>query len=181
MKIYTKTGDQGETSLYGGRRVAKDDVRIEAYGTVDELNAQLGVVRSMPLPPGTDALLERVQHELFVLGADLATPADTNAAKVKRIATEDVQRLERDIDRLDADLPELRSFILPSGAPAGASLHVARTICRRAERRTVRLLHEAPADRLPVIYLNRLADLLFVLARHVNHALGVPETPWKAS
>ena len=178
-KIYTKTGDQGETSLYGGRRVGKDDLRIEAYGTVDELNAQLGVVRTLPLPPGAGELLERIQHELFVLGADLATPPEKTSAKVRRIAEEDVVRLEQDIDRLDAGLPELRSFILPSGSPAGAALHVARTVCRRAERRTVRLVRETSLDRLPVIYLNRLADLLFVLARHVNHALGSPETPWK--
>lgn len=180
MKIYTKTGDQGETSLYGGRRVGKDDVRIEAYGTVDELNAQLGVVRSLPLPQGTDELLERLQNELFVLGADLATPADQRSGKVRRIVAEDVARLEQDIDRLEIGLPELRSFILPSGSPAGSALHVARTVCRRAERRTVRLVREASLDRLPVIYLNRLADLLFVLARRVNHDLGSPETPWKA-
>lgn len=180
MKIYTKTGDQGETSLYGGRRVGKDDARIEAYGTVDELNAQLGVVRTLPLPPGTGELLERLQHELFVLGADLATPPEKTSAKVRRIAPEDVARLEVDIDRLDAGLSELRTFILPSGSPAGAALHVARTVCRRTERRTVRLVREGSLDRLPVVYLNRLADLLFVLARHVNHALGSPETPWKA-
>lgn len=179
MKIYTKTGDQGETSLYGGRRVGKDDIRIEAYGTVDELNAQIGVVRTLSLPPGAGELLERLQHELFVLGADLATPPEGTPSKVRRIAQEDVARLEQDIDRLDAGLPELRTFILPSGSPAGAALHVARTVCRRAERRTVRLVRESSLERLPVIYLNRLADLLFVLARHVNHALGSPETPWK--
>ncbi len=179
MKIYTKTGDMGETSLYGGRRVEKDAVRIEAYGTVDELNAHLGVVRTLALPPGVNELLERIQNELFVLGADLATPPGTTSSNVRRIDTAAVQRLEQDIDRLDVTLPELRTFILPSGSPAGAALHVARTICRRAERRTVHLIREESLDRLPVIYLNRLADLLFVLARHVNHALGSPETPWK--
>jgi cob(I)alamin adenosyltransferase len=178
MKIYTKTGDLGETSLYGGRRVAKDAVRIEAYGTVDELNAHLGVVRTLPLPPDANALIERLQHELFALGADLATPPDKASANVRRISSDDALRLEQDIDRLDAGLPELHSFILPSGSPAGAALHVARTVCRRAERCTVRLVREESLDRAPVIYLNRLADLLFVLARHVNHALGMTETPW---
>ncbi|MCU0452922.1 MAG: cob(I)yrinic acid a,c-diamide adenosyltransferase [Bacteroidetes bacterium] len=180
MKIYTKTGDLGATSLYGGRRVDKDDARIEAYGTVDELNAQLGVVRALPLPQGTEELLERLQHELFVLGADLATPPEKSTAKVRRVVPDDVARLEHDIDRLDAGLPELRAFILPSGTPTGSALHVARTVCRRAERLTVRLVREESLDRLPIIYLNRLADLLFVLARHVNHALGSPETPWKS-
>jgi cob(I)alamin adenosyltransferase len=179
MKIYTKTGDRGETSLYGGRRVEKDDVRIEAYGTVDELNAQLGVVRSLPLPQGIETLLERLQNELFVLGADLATPPDKGAGTIRRIVDEDIARLEQDIDRLDAGLPELRSFILPSGSPAGAALHVARTVCRRAERCTVRLVREESLDRLPVVYLNRLADLLFVLARRVSHDLGVSETAWR--
>ena len=179
MKIYTKTGDMGETSLHGGRRVEKDAVRIEAYGTVDELNAHLGVVRTLVLPPDIDEVLERIQNELFVLGADLATPPGTTSSNVRRIDTAAVQRLEQDIDKLDATLPELRTFILPSGSPAGAALHVARTICRRAERRTVRLIREESLDRLPVVFLNRLADLLFVLARHVNHVLGSPETPWK--
>lgn len=180
MKIYTKTGDEGETSLFGGQRVPKDALRIEAYGTVDELNAQLGVARSLPLPPGVNDLLERLQHQLFQLGADLATPPEKVLPKVRRIGQEEIGRLEEEIDRFDAGLPELRSFVLPSGAPAGAALHVARTVCRRAERCTVRLVREESLDRFPIVYLNRLADLLFVLARHVNIALGSPETPWKA-
>lgn len=180
MKIYTKTGDEGQTSLYGGARLPKDSLRIEAYGTVDELNAHLGVVRTLPLPPDVPPLLERIQSELFVLGADLATPPGVSADRVRRVGDAEIGRLEQDIDQFDAGLPALSSFILPSGAPAGAQLHVARTVCRRAERRVVRLVREESLDLSPVVYLNRLADLLFVLARHVNRALAAPETPWRS-
>ncbi|MEK6650800.1 MAG: cob(I)yrinic acid a,c-diamide adenosyltransferase [Bacteroidota bacterium] len=180
MKIYTKTGDAGQTSLYGGTRVEKDARRIEAYGTVDELNAHLGVVRTLPLPPEIAPLLERIQNELFILGADLATPPGNAPDRVRRVGESEIRRLEQDIDRLDEGLPTLSSFILPSGVPAGAQLHVARTVCRRAERRVVRLVRDESLDLAPVVYLNRLADLLFVLARHVNHALGAPETPWRS-
>jgi cob(I)alamin adenosyltransferase len=180
MKIYTKTGDKGETSLYGGRRVVKDALRIEAYGTVDELNSHLGVVRTRSLPPEVGPLLERLQQELFVLGADLATPPGTTAKHVRRLDDADVLRLDEDIDRLDADLPALSAFILPSGAPAGAELHVARTVCRRAERLVTRLVREDSLDPAPLVYLNRLADLLFVVARYVNHRLGSTETTWRA-
>ncbi len=179
MKIYTKTGDAGQTSLYGGKRVEKDALRIEAYGTVDELNAQMGVVRSLPLPPDIEPLLERIQHELFLLGADLATPPGAGGKDVRRVGEEEVRRLETDIDRLDAELPELKAFILPSGSLAGAQLHVARTVCRRAERCIVRLVREESLDKNVVVYVNRLADLLFVVARCVNHSLGAPETPWR--
>ena len=179
MKIYTKTGDAGQTSLYGGRRVDKDALRIEAYGTIDELNAHVGVARSLPLPPDIGLLLERLQRELFVLGADLATPPNTKAQNVRRVDATDIRRLEADIDRLDATLPALTMFILPSGSPAGVQLHVARTVCRRAERLVVRLVREESLETVPLVYLNRLADLLFVLARFVNHSLAAPESSWQ--
>lgn len=179
MKIYTRTGDAGQTSLYGGQRVEKDALRIEAYGTVDELNAQMGVVRSLPLPPDVEPLLERIQHELFLLGADLATPPNSGAKDVRRVGEEEVRRLEADIDRLDASLPQLQAFILPSGSLAGAQLHVARTVCRRAERYIIRLVREESLDKTVVMYVNRLADLLFVVARYVNQSLGAHENPWR--
>ena len=177
MKIYTKTGDRGDTSLFDGTRVRKDDERVDAYGEVDELNAWLGFVRAAA---GTadDGELERIQRDLFALGAQLADPAEKLAARVTKaaIVEADVERLEQLIDRLETGVPPLRRFILPGGGAAGAALHVARTICRRAERRMVAL--EPPADVVLLRYMNRLSDLLFVMARAVNHRAGVPETEW---
>jgi cob(I)alamin adenosyltransferase len=178
VKIYTKTGDEGETSLFGGKRVAKSSLRIEAYGTVDELNSHLGLARALVLPKEIDEELLRLQTELFTLGADLATPLSETTSHIARIDETNVARLERVIDRLDEQMPPLKNFILPSGTPIAAQLHIARTVCRRAERAVDALGREEPLGALPLMYLNRLADLLFVLARYVNHCAGVSETPW---
>lgn len=178
MKLYTRTGDAGETSLFDGSRVSKADRRVDAYGEVDELNAWLGLARSFRLDTDLDTALAELQRDLFALGARLADPASKIAARVTKasIDDDDVARLESLIDRVEAELPPLRRFILAGGTPAGAALHVARTICRRAERRMV-ALEPAPAAVL-VRYVNRLSDLLFVLARAVNHRAGVSETEW---
>ena len=180
MKIYTKTGDAGETSLFGGQRVPKDAVRIEAYGSVDELNAFLGTIRSMQPRSAVEEILSRLQNDLFVLGADLATPLAKTTGKIVRIHADAVADLEGIIDRLDGELKPLTSFILPGGTPVGAQLHVARTVCRRAERFVVRLSCQENIGALPLIYLNRLSDLLFVLARFANHIDGVAESSWSA-
>jgi cob(I)alamin adenosyltransferase len=179
-KIYTKTGDDGTTGLFGGRRVAKDSLRIESYGTVDELNSVLGLAGAAGLNAEHEALLLTVQEQLFVLGADLATPEGAmKNFPLPRVTLADVECLERAIDTLEATLPPLKNFILPGGTPAGAALHLARTVCRRAERAVVMLAHEEPEiGVLPVQYLNRLSDFLFVMARAVNHVGGVPERPW---
>jgi cob(I)alamin adenosyltransferase len=180
VKIYTRTGDDGETGLFGGGRVAKDALRVEAYGAVDELNAVLGMARASGLPDALEAIGGRLQEELFVLGADLATPLHSAARgdAVVRITPEQVTRLEQDIDATDEDLPALDSFILPGGSPAGALVHLARTTCRRAERRTVELTRSEPVSDHVIPYLNRLSDLLFVLARAANAADGCPEQKW---
>ncbi|NCY02433.1 MAG: cob(I)yrinic acid a,c-diamide adenosyltransferase [Planctomycetia bacterium] len=176
MKIYTKTGDAGETGLFGGPRVSKDHARIEAFGTVDELNSHLGLVRTLPAAATFDGLLRRVQCELFDLGAQLATPG----AVEERITTAHVAYLESEIDRHEALLQPLTCFILPTGTPVAAALHVARTVCRRAERRVVtlsgRLETTIPANAIE--YLNRLGDLLFVLARVANRQADVVDDPW---
>jgi cob(I)alamin adenosyltransferase len=178
VKIYTRTGDTGETSLFGGTRTTKDDPRVDAYGDVDELNAWLGLVRASGLDAALDAEVVHLQRDLFALGAQLADPADTIASRVTKavIADADVTRLEQLIDRLDEELPPLRRFILAGGTPAGAAIHVARTVCRRAERRMVAL--SPPVDSVLIRYVNRLSDLLFVLARLVNTRGGAPETEW---
>jgi cob(I)alamin adenosyltransferase len=178
VKIYTRTGDGGETSLFDGTRVSKADLRVDAYGEVDELNAWLGLARASPLDPDLDAALANIQRDLFALGARLADPAAKIAPRVTKasLVDDDVARLEASIDRLEAELPPLSRFILAGGAPSGAALHVARAVCRRAERRIVSL--EPAPDPVLVRYVNRLSDLLFVLARAVNHRAGVPETWW---
>lgn len=182
MKIYTKTGDEGMTGLFGGQRVGKDSPRVEAYGAVDETNALLGVVRT--LLDADDPLQERlaqVQSDLFVVGADLATPVIEGKAatsKVPRAQAEDSTRLEGWIDEADAELPPMRTFILPGGTPAAASLHFARTVCRRAERRVVTLAHTESISPHIRTYLNRLSDLLFTWARLVNARANVREAPW---
>ncbi len=179
MKIYTKTGDKGDTSLFGGQRVPKDALRIEAYGTVDELNSVLGIVRADNKQKEIDEILEHVQNELFVLGADLATPRPSNAKQIRRVEPKDAMRLEKTIDKLEAKLEPLRAFILPGGSPVAARLHFARTVCRRAERAVVRLSRNEDIGEAITIYLNRLSDLLFVLARYANRCAGVSETKWK--
>ena len=180
MKIYTKTGDDGTTGLLGSGRVGKDDPRIESYGTVDEANAVLGLARAAGgLDSDADALIARIQDDLFVVGAALADP-DPNGKFHNAVAEGYATRLEAEIDRLEAELPPLTKFILPGGTPASAQLHLARTICRRAERLVVRLGHQPGVD-VPlhlVAYLNRLSDFLFVLARAVNHRAGVADIPW---
>jgi cob(I)alamin adenosyltransferase len=178
VKLYTRTGDAGETSLFDGTRARKDDPRVDAYGEVDELNAWLGLTRASTIDPSVDAELVAIQRDLFALGAQLADPADKLAPRVTKAVIDDehVVRLEQLIDRLDAEVPPLRRFILAGGTPAGAALHVARTVCRRAERRIVAL--RPPVDPVLVRYVNRLSDLLFVLARVVNHRGGAPETEW---
>jgi len=179
MKIYTKTGDGGETSLFGGGRVPKDDARVEAYGAVDELNAALGMVRALAPVPEIDAELARIQAELFAVGAELATPVDARArGTLPGVRGEWAEALERQMDRWDAELPPLTAFILPGGSPVAASLHVARSTCRRAERRAVSLAHLASIDPAVVIYLNRLSDFLFEAARAENMRAGVAETLW---
>jgi cob(I)alamin adenosyltransferase len=180
MKIYTRTGDTGETGLFGGARVQKSDPRVAAYGDVDELNACLGVVRAQP-SLGSDAndLLAHIQKDLFAIGARLADPAEHIAERVTKVAVGDgdVERLEGWIDRFEADLPPLRRFILPGGSEPGALLHLSRTVCRRAERAIVGL-GAGRVDAHVVAYINRLSDLLFVLARAVNHRAGQTETEW---
>ena len=178
MKIYTRKGDRGETSLFGGTRVLKDSLRIESYGCVDELNSVLGAARSHNASDDVDSILETVQNDLFVLGADLATPLTKNSKKVRRLQASHVERLENTIDRLETSLQPLDSFILPGGSSLGAQLHVARTICRRAERLVVRLSKEEKIGEMPVIYLNRLSDCLFVLARYANKLGGAQEKKW---
>jgi cob(I)alamin adenosyltransferase len=180
MKLHTKTGDKGDTSLFGGQRVPKDALRIEAYGTVDELNSMLGIVRADGADSEIDEMLERIQSELFVLGADLATPRSSNPKHIQRIEPKHAHQLEKLIDRLDAAVKPLRTFILPGGSRSAARLHFARTICRRAERAVVRLSRNEDIGDAITIYLNRLSDLLFVMARYANQAAGIPETKWKA-
>jgi cob(I)alamin adenosyltransferase len=178
VKIYTRTGDAGETSLFDGTRVRKSDARVDAYGEVDELNACLGLARASCADAEIGTDLEGLQRDLFALGARLADPAEKIAERVTKAALgdDDVARLEQAIDRYEAELPPLRRFILAGGSPAGATLHVARAVCRRAERRMVAL--EPAVDAVLVRYINRLSDLLFVLARAANRRAGAPETEW---
>ena len=179
MKIYTKTGDSGETSLFDKTRVSKADARVDAYGEVDELNACLGAAGAAGVDDEIAGLIEWLQKDLFAVGARLADPSSRIAPRVEKAAIGDaaVQRLEQAIDRLEETVPPLRRFILPGGSSSGALLHLARTVCRRAERRVIALGANA-VEPVLIIYLNRLSDLLFVMARAVNHRAGVPETEW---
>ncbi len=178
MKIYTKTGDDGTTSLFAGGRVSKTHLRVEAYGTVDELNAVLGVVRSQQAH--CDRWLAPMQAQLFHLGADLATPLDAKSDWVVRMDAATIQWLEKLIDERTAELPQLTNFVLPGGTPAAAQLHVARTICRRAERLTVALAEQEAIGDYITPYLNRLSDVLFTLARWENQQAGIIEEKWFA-
>jgi cob(I)alamin adenosyltransferase len=183
MKIYTRTGDDGSTGLFGGPRVAKDDGRIEAYGTVDELNTAIGVVRSAGVGAEIDAQLEQIQSELFSIGAELATP-NPEQHEMRIIGDKHIQQLEQWIDQQQQGLPELKQFILPVGNLATTTTHLARSICRRAERRVITLACELAESDSPIsndliVYLNRLSDLMFVLARKINHAAGDGETVWE--
>ena len=179
MKIYTRTGDNGETSLFDGRRVSKSALRVDAYGEVDELGAAIGVAMASGLPPDVAEMLQAIARDLFAVGGRLADPGEKVAARVEKIAVgeAEVARLEQWIDRLEAELPPLRRFILPGGSPAGAALHLARTVCRRAERRITSLGPDDVHSDLRA-YVNRLSDFLFVAARAVNHRAGMPEREW---
>jgi cob(I)alamin adenosyltransferase len=183
MKIYTKTGDAGDTGLFGGGRVPKSHPRVEAYGEVDELNATIGLARSIEMMPRIDEVLAPIQRDLFAIGALLATPDREKMRQhleKARVDEERVAELEQAIDDGDRELEPLKSFIMPGGTPKAAALHVARTVCRRAERRVVELqeLHETEIPQLVVIYLNRLSDLLFTLARLANRRAGAGEVTW---
>ncbi len=179
MKIYTRTGDRGETGLFGGVRVQKDDARVEAYGTVDEANAAIGLARSHSTRPYLQRVLDELQADLFTLGAELASvPGSEGKLGIALLNDEDVARLERAIDDAEAPLPPLKNFILPGGPPEVASLHYARTVARRAERRVLTLGRAEPVRGAVLVYLNRLADLLFVLARRAQHENGGTDVPW---
>lgn len=181
FRIYTKTGDDGTTGLFGGTRVQKDDLRIEAYGTVDELNAVIGITLTATLPDNVREELTAISSTLFTLGADLATPLDPPPAyAIPRIGGDHVTALEQSIDAHDEVLEPLKAFILPGGTPAAAYLHLARTVCRRAERCTVALARREDVGDHVVHYLNRLSDYLFTAARAVNHAASVPDVPWRS-
>jgi cob(I)alamin adenosyltransferase len=178
MKIYTRTGDDGTTSLFSGGRVPKHHLRVESYGTVDELNSVLGVARAHQPSARTDAYLTQVQHQLFNLGADLATPLDARSSHVVRMDAATVEWVEAEIDRMTADLPSLTYFILPGGTLASAQVHVGRTVCRRAERLVSDLSQHEPVGDHVLPYLNRLSDFLFTLARWENLQAGVSEERW---
>lgn len=177
MKIYTRKGDSGQTSLYGGDRVSKSSRRIEAYGTVDELNTVMGVAASHSCSPKGTLWIPKVQEQLLVLGADLATPSEAKT-RIDRVGSEEIEFLEEAIDEMTEELPELKNFILPGGSQPGATLHLARTVCRRAERAAVACDEENLSEHT-ITYLNRLSDFLFTLARFENHYAGTPEQPWQ--
>ena len=180
MKIYTKTGDEGSTSLFGGRRVDKDDLRIKAYGTVDELNALLGSAVSEILDEAFKELLKNIQIDLFIIGSDLATPDDGKINfTVPKTEESLIRKLEEAIDLYSDKLPPLKNFILPGGSKGASLLHLARTVCRRAERSVVELSKNENIGQNILVYLNRLSDLLFVLARYENQLTSTPEVEWK--
>ena len=181
IRIYTRTGDQGETGLFGGGRVPKDHPRTSAYGEIDELNSALGLVRATPPVEFQDGLLESIQRDLFSIGGHLATPDPAKVAKALEkadLSGERVALFERVIDDADSELPPLRSFVLPAGTPKAAALHLARTVCRRAERAVVGLSRDSEVPPLFLAYLNRLSDLLFTLARVANHRAGTGDITW---
>jgi cob(I)alamin adenosyltransferase len=178
MKIYTKTGDSGSTSLLGGTRVAKSDERIDAYGTVDELNSYVGLVRDQEVNAGRRELLKEIQDRLFTIGASLAADPRKDVPKIPDLLESDVARLENEIDRMNEDLPQLRHFVLPGGHQSVSFCHVARCVCRRAERLVVSLSQHEFVAELVIVYLNRLSDYLFVLSRKMAHELGAEEVIW---
>jgi cob(I)alamin adenosyltransferase len=182
MKIYTKTGDDGTTGLFGGKRVKKDAALIEAYGTVDELNSMLGVVRSLNRNKELDQILAKLQTDLFVLSAELAASREEDGTRsiIPRIGEEHVEVLEARIDEIETELSPLKNFLFPAGSVAASHLHLARAVCRRAERRTVKLARREAVGNFVVKYLNRLSDLLFVLARLANKIDGMKEEKWSA-
>lgn len=179
MKIYTKTGDQGTTSLFGGRRVSKADLRIDTYGTVDELNSWMGVLRDQEVNASRKDILLAIQDRLFVVGSMLATEPGNTRVKIPLLTEDDVLLLEQQIDGMDSGLPVMRSFVLPGGHPSISFGHVARTVCRRAERLVIALHESEPVNPLILKYLNRLSDYLFVLTRQMAQELKAEESPWK--
>lgn len=179
MKIYTKTGDQGTTSLFGGKRVSKADLRIETYGTIDELNSWIGVLRDQEVNKKRHDVLVEVQDRLFTLGSILATEPGNTKVKIPALADIDVTFLEKQIDLMESELEPMRFFVLPGGHPSVSFGHVARTVCRRAERLTIALNAAEPVDPLVIKYLNRLSDYIFVLCRKMTAELNASETPWK--
>lgn len=179
MKIYTKTGDEGNTGLFGGKRLPKDDLRIEAYGTVDELNSHIGLLRDQQACAEQIETLLEIQDRLFTMGSLLAADPEKSNLKLPQLHESDILRLENEIDKMNDLLPEMRSFVLPGGHQAVSFCHIARCVCRRAERRVVTLAQIAQIDPLIIKYLNRLSDFLFVLSRMLSHKLNATETPWK--
>jgi cob(I)alamin adenosyltransferase len=178
MKIYTKTGDKGVTSLIGGTRVPKFHLRIEAYGTVDELNSHIGLIRCQPMDRHYEQVLKEIQDRLFTIGASLAADPETSRMKIPDLQLEDISLLETEMDEMNSVLPELRHFILPGGNTTVSYCHIARCICRRAERTTVHLASESFVDEKMTVYLNRLSDYLFVLARKLNFDAKTEESIW---
>ncbi len=178
MSLYTKTGDEGETGIIGGKRIPKDDLRIEATGSVDELNSMVGVVIAFSDDNEIKETLSKIQMSLFVIGTDLATPAGEKIA-IPRLSPQKISELEAEIDRLDSELPKIQSFILPGGSKTAAMIHLARTTCRETERKVVALNRKTKVNEAIPVYLNRLSDLLFVFARWVNRKKKFPETLWR--
>ena len=178
MKIYTKKGDAGQTSLIGGTRVPKHHLRIESYGTIDELNSWIGLIRDQKIDDHSVRILVEIQEHLFTIGSQLAADPGKSRMKLPSITGEHVSMLEQEIDKMDADLPELTSFILPGGHPVVSYTHIARCICRRAERLVVELNEKQPGDPLILSFLNRLSDYLFTLARYLARQFNAAETPW---
>ena len=180
MKIYTRTGDDGTTGLIGGTRVKKYNIRLESYGTIDELNSYMGYIRSMQADKVVDNVLETIQNKLFVIGANLATEESITLIKKQLpCKKDDIELLEREMDRMNESLPELRNFILPGGSQVSSVCHVARTVCRRAERRIVELADSHDVDAILIKYVNRLSDYLFVLSRYLNMTQKSPEILWQ--
>jgi cob(I)alamin adenosyltransferase len=179
MKIYTKTGDKGSTSLFGGKRVLKSDLRIDTYGTIDELNSWIGVLRDQPVNQNRSAALIEIQDRLFTIGSILATEPGNTKVKIPALSENDIMFLEKEIDALDAALPPMKFFVLPGGHPSVSFGHVVRTVCRRAERLVIALNQTEPLNEIVIKYLNRLSDYLFMLCRSMSYELNVSETPWK--
>jgi len=179
MKIYTKTGDQGTTSLFGGKRVSKSDLRIDTYGTIDELNSWVGMLRDQPVNQHRKEILVEIQDRLFTIGSILATEPENTKVKIPSLAEGDIELLEKEMDEMDTSLPPMRFFVLPGGHPSISFGHVTRTVCRRAERLVIGLNEIEKVDPRVIKYLNRLSDYFFVLCRTMTHELKAEETPWK--
>ena len=179
MKIYTKTGDQGTTALFGGKRVSKADLRIETYGTVDELNSWIGLLRDQDVNVRRKDFLINIQDRLFTIGSILATEPGNTKVKIPSLSIEDVQELEKSIDEMDVELPPMKSFILPGGHQSVSFCHITRTVCRRSERLVITLNNQETVEPLVIHYMNRLSDYLFVLSRKISQELNLEDTPWK--